>query len=167
MLQFLIDFIMDNLFFVLFIASFLCGLALTSKVLQKLFSKILVLGCIYLGLVGLYKLGIGNTVLYEWSLRVIYSLCLFIERTLGAISVSESIIVKILFMIQIYGYNGYNIFVEFSEFAIKYVITYVNDIKDLSMKKDKKVFHKVSSYSLEDYLILKINPNYLTTVLRC
>lgn len=96
MLNYLLSFLENNFYFILFIGCLLLAMGVRFKSMRKL----LILGAsssvLYLILVVLYKNGFGNKALYKFSIHCIYIVLLILERVSSVFIVNEVFLSRII-----------------------------------------------------------------------
>lgn len=96
MLNYLISFLENNFYFILFIGCLLLAMSVRFKSMRKLLLLGFCAAVLYLILVILYKNGIGNKTLYKFSLHCIYMVLLIVERLSSVIIVNEALLSRII-----------------------------------------------------------------------
>ncbi len=167
MSQFLLNFIINNIFIIIAFCIIFFVIALISKPFRKVILIGFTLCCVYLGLVALYKMGVGNDTLYQWSLKVIYSNCILFERFINFVFISEGFLSKFITLLMKYGYDGFTIFKDYSEYVILYVLPYIKDKKKIYTANDYIDLEISTVFEIENRKRIKNNIQVLSTVLRC
>lgn len=99
MLNYLISFLQNNFYFILFAICLLLAMSVRFKSMRKLLMLGSSAAIIYLILVVLYKNGFGNKYLYEFSIHCIYMTLLILERLSSVFIVNEVFLSRIINLI--------------------------------------------------------------------
>lgn len=165
MTQYLLNMLNEYFYFVLCFIVFVIILASLSKKIRKFVYFSIVMGIIYIALVGLYKCGVGITSLYNFSKGVIFACTIIFKQKLGESILASIIVERLIYVISFLSIDNFNLIVIVSEFASEITVPYV--IATIRTKlRNKQVENKIvrleCSYSKK--IINYRNPIYLLNV---
>lgn len=165
MTQYLLNMFVEYINFVICFIVFVIILASLSRKVRKLVYLLLIMGTIYIALVGLYKCGVGITSLYNFSKGVIFACTLIFEQILGESILASIIVERLIYVISFLSIDNFNLIVIVSEFASKITVPYVIATIKSKIVKNKKVFYEENQYCLYSKKIINhMNPIYLLKV---
>lgn len=165
MTQYLLNMFVEYINFVICFIVFVIILASLSRKVRKLVYLLLIMGTIYIALVGLYKCGVGITSLYNFSKEIIFIITIIFKQLVGESVIAGVIVERIINLIGFIGVDNWNMLVILSEFATEITIPYVIATIKSKIVKNKKVFYEENQYCLYSKKIINnMNPIYLLKV---
>lgn len=165
MTQYLLNMLIEYFNFVLCFIVFVIILASLSKKIRKLVYFSIVMGIIYIALVGLYKCGVGITSLYNFSKGVIFACTIIFKQILGESILASIIVERLIYVISFLSIDNFNLIVIVSEFASKITVPYVIATIRTKLRNKQVENYTIKQKCLYSKKIINYrNPIYLLNV---